>query len=215
METGMNRNIISILVICLLIFSMVQAVGAASSDSITVSGYILPHQAPNADFTASPRSGSAPLTVNFTDTSSESPSDWAWDFQNDGIVDSHAQNPSYTYSYPGTYSVKLRVTNTFGSDSEIKSAYISVTSGGPMVRISGLKTYINGLTITEWSKWLLLTQLGQVEKSIEKGNDHTAEVHMSNFMERVRILLWLRMVSETEANYMISEANSIIVLIRA
>ena len=105
--TGMYRSITSMMVICLLLSSIVLAVGAASSDSVTISGYILPHQAPHADFTASPRSGSTPLTVQFTDTSSESPSVWSWDFQNDGTVDSHAKNPSYTYSYPGTYSVKL------------------------------------------------------------------------------------------------------------
>ena len=211
--TGMYRSITSMMVICLLLSSIVLAVGAASSDSVTISGFILPHQAPHADFTASPRSGSTPLTVQFTDTSSESPSVWSWDFQNDGTVDSHAKNPSYTYSYPGTYSVKLRVTNAFGSDSEIKNSYISVTSGGPIVRISGLKTYINSLRITEWSKWLLLTPLRQAENSIEKGNDHTAEIHMRTFIERVRILRWLRIVTQTEANYMIYEANAIIALI--
>ena len=34
--------------------------------------------APVASFSASPTSGVAPMTVNFTDTSSGSPTGWAW-----------------------------------------------------------------------------------------------------------------------------------------
>jgi hypothetical protein len=62
---------------------------------------------PTASFTASPTGGTAPLTVNFTDTSSGGPTSWAWDFENDGTVDSNAQNPTFTYMSPGSYTVKL------------------------------------------------------------------------------------------------------------
>lgn len=82
---------------------------------------------PVADFTASPRSGSKPLTVDFIDQSSGEPTDWYWDFNNDGIVDSTSKNPSYTYSANGDYTVKLTVTNAGGSDSETKAAYIRVS----------------------------------------------------------------------------------------
>lgn len=64
-----------------------------------------------ADFTASPLSGTAPLQVQFTDASSGSPTGWQWDFDNDGTVDSTSRNPAFTYTAPGTYSVKLTVTN--------------------------------------------------------------------------------------------------------
>jgi hypothetical protein len=43
--------------------------------------------APTASFSASPTSGTAPLTVQFTDTSTGGPTSWEWDFQNDGTVD--------------------------------------------------------------------------------------------------------------------------------
>lgn len=210
---GMNRNIIIILVICLLIFSMVQVAGVASSDSITVSGYILPHQAPNADFTASPRSGSAPLTVRFTDTSSGSPTSWSWDFQNDGTIDSHAKNPSYTYTHTGSYSVKLRATNAFGSDNEIKSAYILVTSPGPGAKITALRNYANGLSISTWFKWLLTTPLQNAADSFDRGNERTAVTDMQEFIQNVRILRWLRIITASQSDYMISEANAIISII--
>jgi hypothetical protein len=37
-----------------------------------------------ANFLASPLSGKAPLTVQFTDTSSGDPTSWQWDFNSDG-----------------------------------------------------------------------------------------------------------------------------------
>jgi PKD repeat protein len=70
-----------------------------------------------ADFSASPTAGSAPLAVQFADTSSGSPTSWAWDFDNDGTVDSTAQNPSHTYTTAGTFSVKLIVTDAGGATS--------------------------------------------------------------------------------------------------
>ena len=80
-----------------------------------------------ADFSATPLSGSFPLTVNFTDLSTNAES-WAWDFNGDGVEDSTDQNPSYNYTTPGTYSVKLNVTNSGGSDEEFKENYIHVSS---------------------------------------------------------------------------------------
>ncbi|RKY11274.1 MAG: hypothetical protein DRP82_07660, partial [Planctomycetota bacterium] len=59
-----------------------------------------------ADFEASPTQGTAPLTVNFADKSTGSPTSWEWDFNNDGTVDSTDQNPTYTYNDPGWYTVK-------------------------------------------------------------------------------------------------------------
>ncbi|WP_226990690.1 PKD domain-containing protein [Methanosarcina acetivorans] len=78
-----------------------------------------------ADFTANPISGEAPLTVNFTDQSNGAES-WAWDFDSDGNVDSTEQNPVHTYTAAGNYTVNLTVTNAEGSDSEVKTEYITV-----------------------------------------------------------------------------------------
>jgi PKD repeat protein len=63
--------------------------------------------------------------VTFVDQSYNTTS-WAWDFENDGIVDSTAQNPVHTYAAGGTYTVKLTASNAYGSDDEIKAGYIVV-----------------------------------------------------------------------------------------
>jgi len=85
---------------------------------------------PTAEFSASPTSGDAPLTVNFTDLSSGNTDNWSWDFGDGGT--STAQNPSYTYSDPGVYTVTLTATNAYGSDVETKVDYINVSSSEPL-----------------------------------------------------------------------------------
>jgi PKD repeat protein len=68
-----------------------------------------------ASFTSDVVSGSSPLTVNFQDTTFTSDPggviSWAWDFDNDGVVDSTDQNPVHTYSACGVYDVSLTVTD--------------------------------------------------------------------------------------------------------
>ena len=54
----------------------------------------------------------------------------AWDFQNDGIVDSTAPNPSFTYTTPNTYTAKLTVTNAAGSSSATRTITVSPPGGG-------------------------------------------------------------------------------------
>jgi PKD repeat protein len=87
---------------------------------------------PAADFSADATSGTAPLTVHFTDRSTGSPTSWAWDFDNNGTADSTARNPTHAYNAAGTYSVKLTVTNAGGNDSEEKGSYITVTEPEPL-----------------------------------------------------------------------------------
>ncbi len=83
---------------------------------------------PEARFSASPLSGTAPLTVAFTDLSTGNPDSREWDFDGDGVFDSAERNPSHTYETPGSYTVTLRASNSsYGSDTETRTGYISVT----------------------------------------------------------------------------------------
>ncbi len=108
---------------------------ADGSDSEVKTDYIMVSEplpnAPVANFTATPTSGTAPLTVNFTDQSTGTVSSYSWDFNNDGNVDSTEQSPSYTYGTAGTYTVNLTVIGPGGSDSEVKTGYVKVTVSSP------------------------------------------------------------------------------------
>ncbi len=101
------------------------------TDTETKTDYITISSTPvvSADFSASTTSGTAPLTVNFTDLSTENPTSWSWDFDNDGTEDSNEQNPSYTYTTAGTYTVSLTVSDGTSSDTETKTDYITITEG--------------------------------------------------------------------------------------
>ncbi|SFM41835.1 PKD domain-containing protein, partial [Methanolobus profundi] len=80
-----------------------------------------------ADFSANVTSGDEPLTVQFTDASTNA-TEWAWDFDNDGTNDSAASDPIYTYSSAGTYTVVLTAINGTESDVQTKTNYITVNS---------------------------------------------------------------------------------------
>lgn len=85
------------------------------------------NNAPIADFTANPRSGTAPLTVSFTDTSTRAPTAWSWSF-GDGTK-STLRNPTHIYNSAGTYDVSLTAANVYGGDTEVKNGYVTVTPG--------------------------------------------------------------------------------------
>ena len=85
---------------------------------------IVTAQAPVADFTADKTSGCAPLTVQFTDLSTNTPTSWVWDFGNGQL--SSQKNPITNFSTPGTYTVKLIARNSAGIDEEEKINYITV-----------------------------------------------------------------------------------------
>jgi len=98
-----------------------------TSEAVTTANII--DTSPSADFSGSPLTGNSPLTVNFTNSSAgyDSPLTYEWDFDNNGSTDSTLQNPSHNYGTPGTYSVKLKVTDSDGStDTLTRTAYITV-----------------------------------------------------------------------------------------
>ena len=83
--------------------------------------------APVANFKSDKTVICAGMTVNYTDLSSFAPTSWSWVFQNGTPATSSVQNPSVSYSTPGTYSVSLTATNSNGSNVMTKTLYITVS----------------------------------------------------------------------------------------
>jgi beta propeller repeat protein len=81
---------------------------------------------PVAAFTALPVSGKAPLTVAFTDKSTNNPTSWFWDLGDKTTL--NTRNPVHTYSKVGKYTVSLTVTNAAGSNTTKKTSYVTVES---------------------------------------------------------------------------------------
>lgn len=94
--------------------------------------------APVADFQANFTTITAGGSVQFTDLSTYNPTSWTWDFDNQNVggasvvpSTANTQGPHIvTYNNPGVYEVSLTVTNSNGTDTETKTAYITVNSPG-------------------------------------------------------------------------------------
>jgi len=92
----------------------------SASRTITVSSAPI---APTASFNANPTSGTAPLSVQFTDTSTGAPTNWAWTFGDGGT--SSSQSPSHSYAANGTYTATLVASNAQGGTSASKTITVA------------------------------------------------------------------------------------------
>jgi len=109
--------------------------GPGGSSTKTTEGYIqATPPAPVANFTAKTRSGTSPVVVQFTDTSTGNITSRLWNF-GDGTT-STEQNPSHTYQKAGSYTVSLTVTGPGGSNTKTMEGYIQVTSPGPVANFT-------------------------------------------------------------------------------
>ncbi len=68
-------------------------------------------------------------SMQLTDLSSGTIAQWNWDLNNDGnFTDANTQNPSYTFTTPGTHTVGLIVSvNAFCKDTVVKYVYVNPT----------------------------------------------------------------------------------------
>jgi len=70
--------------------------------------------------------GDMPLDVQFYSYSIGDINTYEWDFNNDGIVDSYEENPVYTYTDTGWYSINLTVYDNFDTNSFVREDYLYV-----------------------------------------------------------------------------------------
>ena len=84
---------------------------------------------PVTNFSASATSVSSGTEITFTDLSTNGPTQWNWDFGSNAFPQTSTErNPKVTWVTPGTYTVTLTSTNSYGSGTETKTNYITVSS---------------------------------------------------------------------------------------
>jgi PKD repeat protein len=101
---------------------------------LTIIGVVPSYAQLSARFSANRTEGCAPLVVQFRDESTGNPTNWRWDLGNGTL--SFFQHPAATYFNPGTYTIKLIVSNANQTDSVIKTQYITVYAS-PTVNFIG------------------------------------------------------------------------------
>ena len=94
---------------------------------------------PVASFSANPLSGSAPLTVIFVSTSTNTTTH-DWDFNGDGVLDASGTSVSYTYNDAGSYTVSLTATGPNGVDTLTRTKYVTVSPSPPIALFSANTT---------------------------------------------------------------------------
>jgi PKD repeat protein len=110
--------------------------------------------APTASFTKNTTGGLLPVTVAFTDSSTGTPTTWNWNFGDGNWTNGTTQNPSYTYSYAGTYQSYLIASNSVGNN---QSANQTITITAPdttaPASITGLSngTVTNNSILWQWT----------------------------------------------------------------
>jgi PKD repeat protein len=84
---------------------------------------------PIPNFTATPISGTAPVTVTFTDNSTNAPTRWNWSFGDSqwfNTTDLLQRNPVHTYTDAGVYTVSLAAGNPNGTNTLTRLGYITI-----------------------------------------------------------------------------------------
>jgi ELWxxDGT repeat protein len=129
--------------------TLVPCLATGSGQMVDLSVYITSIPlAPVANFIGSPTSITVGGGVNFTDLSANNPTSWAWSFTGGTPSTSTLQNPSaITYPAAGCYQVTLTATNALGSDAEVKSCYINVTSGAGSPPVANFSASSTSLTV--------------------------------------------------------------------
>jgi hypothetical protein len=110
--------------------------GTSESDHRTFIVHEKPIDGPIADFSATPVSGTIPLSVTFQNLSSGSYTTCSWDFGDGTTSTSCSNNQTHTYSTQGIYTVKLSLTGSAGSNTAQKINYITVNPGAVCPSIS-------------------------------------------------------------------------------
>jgi PKD repeat protein len=100
--------------------------GLGGTDALTRTNYITAYTPLTVDFVGSPRSGGAPLTVQFTSTVTGTVTDYLWRFGDGGVA--HTPHPTHTYHNAGLFGVTLMITGPTGTANRSKPGYITVST---------------------------------------------------------------------------------------
>ncbi len=142
-------------------------------------------------FSADRNSGQMPFTANFTSVvnSVEPFTDFEWDFNGDWVIDSNEQNPSYTFSEPGQYSVTLIASNSTTSKTFTREDYITVFNGETALSFANLQA----LASAEASPDLNLTQALTLEAWIYPTGWGTNNAHgFGRIIDKQKFALYIK-----------------------
>ncbi|WP_292385018.1 DUF3344 domain-containing protein [Methanoculleus sp. UBA430] len=112
---------------------------------------------PVANFAANVTIGVAPLSVTFTDASTNTPTAWSWESRPSGTGDNWTEfstNRNATYDFAaGAYDIRLTATNADGSDTVTETQYISSSAGAKRLATVQNGTVSGDLYVGAYGGW--------------------------------------------------------------
>ena len=120
--------------------------------------YSPPNAPPIADFGASTFNVCTGGTTQLVDSSTNNPSSWQWTITPSTIsfvggTSAASQNPIVKFNATGNYTVKLVVSNSYGSDSVVKTNFISVGTPYTAPFMENFETFTPGNPGTWMHGW--------------------------------------------------------------
>lgn len=116
--------------------------GAAIDHDFCVEEIVVEGEAPIASFNIASNSICVNGEADFSDTSTESPTTYSWEFEGGSPATSSLANPQgISYAQNGTYEVTLTVTNDFGSDTSTQAITVN---NNPSVTLIAVDCTCNG-----------------------------------------------------------------------
>ena len=113
--------------------------------SVTSSETVTIMTMPTAGFSSNVANGCAPLTVQFSNQSSQNTVSWNWTFPGGNPSSSTDPNPTVIYNSAGTFNVILEVTNATGATNMIEQSNYIVVNDVPTANFT---SSINGQSIS-------------------------------------------------------------------
>ena len=151
-----------------------------STSNLNATGVNLPDVLCQAEFQADNITVCPGSTVNFTDMSYNAATSWEWTFPGGSPASSTDQNPTVTYSTPGTYQVVLKASDGSTSETETKTNYITVLpTGSSLPFIEGFESY----TSLGNSPWMVQNPGGNASFQITSNASYTGNksIYLKNY----------------------------------
>jgi PKD repeat protein len=171
--------------------------GTAEEEKIGYINVSSINAAPSANFEASTTLTAANVNIQLTDLSSNTPTSWLWEITpSTGVTyknstTSASQLPVVSFANEGTYTVKLTATNSFGSDDETKTGYITIDNSASINTIqkdvlvvypqpANTELYIKGIFLN--ANYTIYNTLGQ---PVMNGQLDKQKINISNLTQGV------------------------------
>lgn len=153
--------------------------------NITTTGALDAPQLCGTDFTVNKKMPCVGTPVTFTPSAwNATATSWKWDFDNNGTVDDTTQNPTFTYTAPGVYSVNLTVGDGTTTKSVTKNSYMIILGASFLTATPFSESFENtGFPYADWYTNSASLNAERWDRVTTAGYTGSASLKLDNFSQ--------------------------------